>query len=165
MDFGEGLPLLCGNCGRVAPAFREGRAFVARSLGEPMKFHRWSAFAAVTLAVSLAGSAQAATHHYYGHKHYGHGRHVAGRASSWDGRWAGAWGGNDPTAINIHGGRVVSYEYGGATTPVHSSRVSAKRISYGEKDVSVTVTRTGPNTAHATIKTSQGNGEADLTRQ
>ena len=130
-----------------------------------MKLHRWSALAAVALAVSLAGSAQAATRHYYGHKHHGHGRHMAGRVSSWDGHWAGAWGGNDPTAINIKGGRVVSYEYGGSTNPVGWSRVSARLVTYGEKDVTVTMTRTGANTAHATIKTSQGNGTAELTRQ
>jgi hypothetical protein len=29
----------------------------------------------------------------------------------------------------------------------------------------VTMTRTGPNTAHATIKTGQGNGVAELRRQ
>ena len=34
----------------------------------------------------------------------------ARHGGSWDGRWAGAWGGRDATAINVSGGRVVSYE-------------------------------------------------------
>ena len=76
----------------------------------------------------------------------------------------GAWGGNDPTAINIRGGRVVSYEYGGATNPVEWSKVSASRISYGENNIVVTLTRTGPNKAHATIKTGQGDGVAELSK-
>ena len=84
---------------------------------------------------------------------------------SWDGRWAGSWGGNDPTAIIVSGGKVVSYEYGGQTNAVSSSRVTATRIVYGKDDIVVTMTRAGRNTAHATIKTSQGNGTAELARQ
>jgi hypothetical protein len=121
-----------------------------------MKFYR-IAFAAVSLSLALAPSGQAAT------KHMKAGRHVA--MGSWDGRWAGAWGGNDPTAITIKGGHVVSYEYGGATNPVSSSKVTAKRVVYGENDIVVTMTRTGAKTAHATIKSSQGNGTAELVRQ
>ena len=84
---------------------------------------------------------------------------------SWDGRWAGAWGGRDATAINVSGGRVVSYEYGGSTNPVSSSRVTVTRVSYGTPDgVTVTMTRTGANSAHATLKSGQGNGEAELRR-
>jgi hypothetical protein len=123
-----------------------------------MNIHR-IAFAAACLSLALAPTgAAAAKHMMKSHRHHA-------TMGSWDGRWSGAWGGNDPTAINIHGGRVVSYEYGGSTSPVHSSRVSATRVSYGENNIAVTMTRTGPNTAHATIKTSQGNGVADLTRQ
>ena len=122
-----------------------------------MKIHH-IAFTAVGLSLALAPiGAGAAARHAVHHHHRAMG--------SWDGRWSGAWGGNDPTAINIHGGRVVSYEYGGSTSPVHSSRVTATRVSYGENNISVTMTRTGANTAHATIKTSQGNGTADMTRQ
>ena len=92
-----------------------------------------------------------------------HGHHH--RGGSWDGRWAGAWGGNDPTAIIVKGNRVVAYVYAGSTNPVARSHVTAKRIVYGENNIVVTMTRTGPNTAHATIKTGQGNGTAELTRQ
>lgn len=81
-----------------------------------------------------------------------------------DGRWAGAWGGNDPAAVNIQGGRVVSFEYGGQTTPVVKSKLTATRVVYGENDVVVTLTRTGPKTAHATLKSNQGNATADFTR-
>ena len=86
-------------------------------------------------------------------------------ASSWDGRWAGAWGGNDPTAVIIKGNRVVAYEYGGATNPVQHSKATGNRIVYGEADIVVTLTRTGPNTARATIKSGQGSGTAELTRK
>lgn len=118
-------------------------------------------FAAVfALALALAPGAASARqwrHHYYpAHRHY---------AGSWDGRWAGAWGGNDPTAVIVRGGRVVAYEYGGSTNPVGWSRVTPKRIVYGESNIVVTLTRTGANTAYATIKTSQGKGTAELRRR
>jgi hypothetical protein len=48
---------------------------------------------------------------------------------------------------------------------VHSSRVTAKTVRYGEKDVEVVMTRTGAATAHATLHSSQGDGTAELTRQ
>lgn len=115
--------------------------------------------AAFALALAFAPAAASARHYTHAMRHH---HHIVG---SWDGRWAGAWGGNDPTAINIRGGRVVSYEYGGATNPVGWSHVTAHRISYGESNIVVTMTRTGPNTAHATIKTGQGNGTAELRRQ
>jgi hypothetical protein len=83
---------------------------------------------------------------------------------SWDGRWVGAWGGSRPTAQIVKGGKLVAYEFDGQTYPVAASHVTSTRIVYG-KDVLVTMTRTGPNTAHATIKTSQGEGTAELTRQ
>jgi hypothetical protein len=95
--------------------------------------------------------------------HHGHASHGGG--GSWDGRWAGAWGGNDPTAVNIRGGRVVSYEYGGSTSPVEWSKVSGSRITYGESNIVVTLVRTGANSAHASIKTGQGNGTAELRRK
>ncbi len=109
------------------------------------------------LALLIAAPADAASHHArHAHKGASHG--------SWDGHWAGAWGGNDPTAINISGGKVVSYEYSGQTHPVSSSRVTAKTVSYGEADIKVTMTRTGANTAHATIHSSHGDGTADMKR-
>jgi hypothetical protein len=117
------------------------------------------AVAVLAAALGLAPAAEAA-HRLHAH-HHGAAHHGGG---SWDGRWAGAWGGNDPTAVNIRGGRVVSYEYSGQTNPVEWSKVSPSRITYGESNIVVTLTRTGPNTAHATIKTGQGNGTAELKR-
>ena len=115
-------------------------------------------FAAAALSLAVVPAASAKVHHM---------KAPHGAATgSWDGRWAGAWGGNDPTAIIVKGGRVVAYEYGGSTNPVSSSRVSARTISYSvSSDISVTMTRTGANTAHAAIKTAQGAGTAELTRQ
>ena len=113
-------------------------------------------------ALALAFAPGAASARHWKHHHHGHHRAHTG---SWDGRWAGAWGGNDPTAVNVRGGRVVSYEYGGATTPVARSHVTARRIVYnGDSGVVVTMTRTGANTARATLKSSQGNGTAVLRR-
>ena len=92
-------------------------------------------------------------------------RHETGAGQgSWDGRWVGAWGGSQPTAQIVKGGKLVAYEFGGKTFPVATSHVTPTEIIYGQ-DVVVTLTRTGPNTAHATIKTSQGGGTAELTRQ
>src|SRR5579863_7963934 len=122
-----------------------------------MKLHHM-VFAAASLSLAFAPAGQAATRHMQARSHH----HVA--RGSWDGHWAGAWGGSDPCAVNIKGGRVVSFEYGGQTTPVASSKVTATRVVYGEKDVVVTLTRTGPKTAHATLKSSQGNATAELTR-
>ncbi len=115
--------------------------------------------AAFALALGFAPAAASARHWTHAAHHHHH------RAGSWDGRWAGAWGGNDPTAVIIKGNRVVAYEYGGATNPVGWSRVTARRISYGESNIVVTMTRTGPNSAHATIKTGQGKGTAELVRR
>lgn len=112
------------------------------------------AFFAAPLAALIALPAQASKKR---RKAAGHG--------GWDGRWVGAWGGSRPTAQIVKGGKVVAYEYNGQTFPVANSRVTAQQIVYNEGDVVVTMTRTGPNTAHATIKTGQGDGAAELTRQ
>jgi hypothetical protein len=117
-------------------------------------FDRRALFAALALSLAVAPAPAFARpmHH--------------AKMGSWDGRWAGAWGGRDATAINVRGGRVVSYEYGGQTSPVQSSRVTVSRIAYSTPDgVTVTMTRTGANSAHATLKSGQGNGVAELVRQ
>jgi hypothetical protein len=84
--------------------------------------------------------------------------------SGWDGRWVGSWNGSRPTAQIVRGGKLIAYEYNGQTYPVATSHVTPTKIVYGEVVV-VTLTRTGANTAHATIKTMQGEGTAELTRQ
>ena len=89
-------------------------------------------------------------------------RHTAG---GWDGRWVGSWGGSQPTAQIIKGGKLVAYEYNGEIHPVAQSHVTPTSIVYNEGEVVVTITKTGANTAHATIKTGQGDGSTELTRQ
>ena len=111
---------------------------------------------ALPLALLIAAPADAASPKRHPVTGAGHG--------SWDGRWVGAWGGSQPTAQIVKGGKLVAYEFNGKTFPVATSHVTPTEIVYGE-DVVVTLTRTGANTAHATIKTSQGNGTAELTRQ
>lgn len=120
-----------------------------------MKLARHTLFA-LPLALLIAAPADAATAKRRYVTPAGHG--------SWDGRWVGAWGGSQPTAQIVKGGKLVAYEYNGQTFPVATSYVTPTMIVYGE-DVVVTLTRTGVNTAHATIKTSQGDGTAELTRQ
>jgi hypothetical protein len=83
----------------------------------------------------------------------------------WDGRWVGSWGGSQPTVQIVKGGKLVAYEYNGQTHPVAQSHVTPTTIVYNEGEVVVTIIKTGANTAHATIKTGQGNGETELTRQ
>ena len=85
---------------------------------------------------------------------------------AWDGTWRGAWGGSQAqaTSITIANQRVVSYEYGGASTPVSASKVTAKRVTYGDNGNFVTMTRTGRATAFATLHSSQGDATAKLTR-
>ena len=87
------------------------------------------------------------------------------KPGGWDGRWVGSWGGSQPTAQIIKGGKLVAYEYNGETHPVAQSHVTPTRIVYNEGDVVVTIVKTGANTAHATIKTGQGDGATELTRQ
>lgn len=115
-----------------------------------------SLFLAASLSLVFAGAADAKSRHKSP-------SHSVG--SSWDGTWSGAWGGRDPTSITISGNRVVNYQYGGATTPVSSSRVTAKRVAYSDNGNSVVMVRTGANTANAKLHSSQGDGEATLTRQ
>ena len=92
---------------------------------------------------------------------------ASGSAGSWDGRWAGAWGGSSPTAVIIRDGRVVAYEYNGALNPVSASHVLGKEVVYdsSSRDAEVTLIRTGPNNAHATIKSLMGTGTAELVRK
>ncbi len=92
---------------------------------------------------------------------------TSGEAGSWDGRWTGAWGGSSPTAVIIRDNRVVAYEYNGALNPVAESRVRGKEVVYdsSSRDAVVTLIRTGPNNAHATIKSLMGTGTAELVRK
>ena len=90
---------------------------------------------------------------------------LAASASSWDGTWSGAWGGSRPTSVTIAHNRVVSYEYGGASTPVASSKVTPMRVTYGHDGVIVTLTRKSRTTAFAALHSSQGDATAILTRE
>jgi hypothetical protein len=88
-------------------------------------------------------------------------------AGTWDGRWTGSWGGGSPTAVVIRDNRVIAYLYNGAMNPVSVSHVTANEIVYDStsRDAVVTMTRTGPNNAHAVIKSLMGSGSTDLVRQ
>jgi hypothetical protein len=109
---------------------------------------------ALPLALLIAAPADAQSRH----------SKAGAGGGSWDGRWVGAWGGSRPTVQIVKGGKLVAYEFDGKTFPVAASHVTPTEIVYGD-DVVVTLTRTGANTAHATIKTSQGSGTAELTRE
>jgi hypothetical protein len=88
-------------------------------------------------------------------------------ASGWDGTWSGAWGGKaeQSTSVTVSGKRVVSYSYQGVSHQVTSGSVTASKITYEDQGNSVTLTKTGEKTAHATLHTQQGDdAAADLTR-
>lgn len=85
--------------------------------------------------------------------------------SAWDGTWSGSWGGQRPTSITIAGGRVVSYEYQGVSTPVAKSIVTPTRVSYGENGTTVALTKTTKTTAFAELHSSDGDATAELTKQ
>jgi hypothetical protein len=83
----------------------------------------------------------------------------------WDGTWSGAWGGQRPTSITIMHGRVVSYEFGGVSTPVSRSKVTATFVTYGDNGTVVTLTRKGETVAFATLHSSMGDATAQLRKQ
>ena len=55
----------------------------------------------------------------------------AQQASGWDGTWSGAWGGRAETSVQIAHGRVVRYEYQGATVPIATQKVNGRTITFG----------------------------------
>src|SRR5579872_6387682 len=77
----------------------------------------------------------------------------------WDGTWSGNWGGqeSEATSVTIVNNNVVSFEYRGASTPT--------TVSYEHDQVSVTMTRTGPATAMASLHSAMGEATAQLTRR
>ncbi len=92
---------------------------------------------------------------------------LAAEKGAWDGTWSGTWGGKatETTSITVAGERVVSYQYQGVSHPVASSNVTARKITYEDQGNSVTMTKTGESTAHATLHSEQGDATAELTRQ
>jgi hypothetical protein len=88
-------------------------------------------------------------------------------ASGWDGTWSGAWGGKpeQATTITVSGKKVVSYSYQGVSHPVATSNVTATKITYEDQGNSVSVTKTGEKTAHATLHAGSNDADAELTRQ
>jgi hypothetical protein len=83
----------------------------------------------------------------------------------WNGTWSGAWGGSRPTSVTIANNRVVSYAYQGVSTPVARSRVTPRRVIYGDNGTTVILTKTGRATAFAQLHSSQGDATAQLRKQ
>ena len=85
----------------------------------------------------------------------------------WDGTWSGNWGGqeSEATSVTIVNNNVVSFEYRGASTPVSASVVTPTTVSYEHDQVSVTMTRTGPATAMASLHSAMGEATTQLTRR
>jgi hypothetical protein len=90
---------------------------------------------------------------------------VAASKTGWDGTWAGLWGGSRPTSITIGRKKVVSYEYEGVSTPVATSTVTQRTVTYGDNGTIVTLTKTSKTTALATLHSPQGDTTATLTRK
>jgi predicted DNA-binding transcriptional regulator YafY len=86
---------------------------------------------------------------------------------SWDGVWSGNWGGqeSEATSIMIVNNNVVSFDYHGESTPISASVVTPTTVSYEHNWVTVTMTRTGPTTATATLHSMMGDTTAELTRR
>jgi hypothetical protein len=84
---------------------------------------------------------------------------------TWDGTWCGAWGGSRPTSITIANERVLSYEYGGSSTPVSISKVTESSVTYTNNGIVVTLIKTGKTTASAKIHSPMGDATAELKRQ
>jgi hypothetical protein len=120
-----------------------------------MNIDRRAVLAALPLSFFVASYAQANPKHK--HRHH-----------SWDGNWSGNWGGqaSEATSIRIVNNKVVSYDYRGATTPVSVPSIATpKTFSYEVNGVSISLTRTGAKTATASLRSSMGDGTAELTRQ
>jgi hypothetical protein len=123
-----------------------------------MMIDRRLVMSAIPILLFLAGPAQATIEH----------RHRAPRARfSWDGTWSGNWGGQESqaTSVTIHGDKVISFEYGGVSTPVSASKVTPTTVSYNYNGVSVTLTRAGATTAAASLHGSMGDATARLTKR
>jgi hypothetical protein len=116
-----------------------------------MTIGRRTFVAAIALAFLCVGAGEAAPKH--------HSRH------SWNGTWSGKWGGQEPTSITIANNKVVSYQYQGVTTPVASSNVTPRTVTYGNNGVTVVLTRTGAKTASASLHSLQGDATAELVRE
>ena len=88
-------------------------------------------------------------------------------ASGWDGTWSGAWGGKteQATTVTVSGKKVVSYSYQGVSHPVASSHVTETKITYQDQGNSVTLTKTGEKSAHATLHSDSNDATAELMRQ
>ena len=68
-------------------------------------------------------------------------------------------------SITIARNKVVSFEYQGVSTPVTSSKVTAKKVTYGENGVTIVLTRTGKTTGFATLHSSQGDATSPVTKE
>lgn len=133
-------------CGRGASRnFSSGVVFT-----KAMEFHmkrpcRWLLVAAVITTFCQGASAASRT--------------------AWDGTWRGSWGGSAPTSITIAHNRVLSYEYQGVSTPVVRSRVTRKRVTYGDNGTTVILTKTSSTTAFAKLHSPQGDATAELLKE
>jgi hypothetical protein len=71
--------------------------------------------------------------------------------SSWDGMWKGYWAQRLPATIEVRGGRVVDYFVNEADVHIISSHVDGANLLLQVPRGSVTLTRTGPNSADALL--------------
>ena len=116
------------------------------------------------LALPLAAPGAAAQSHDTAQR-----RHAA--MDSWDGRWTGEWNccfDDRRVAVTISGGRVVSYEFGGSTNSVSSSRVTPLLVIFYSSTLSepVTMIRNDVNRALATSNLRTGGAlDAVLSRR
>lgn len=88
---------------------------------------------------------------------------MAAPKTGWDGTWGGK--ATETTSVTVAANKVVSYTYQGASTPVATSTVTLKSLTYGDDCTVVTLTKTGRKTTFAALHTMQGDATAQLTRE
>lgn len=87
------------------------------------------------------------------------------QSTGWDGTWTGKWGGSSSESrIVIKGGSVVQYDFGGKSTPPGTTKVSGDSLSFGTATYSITMTKSGPNTASGHWQRGQWSSDSVFTR-
>ena len=91
----------------------------------------------------------------------------AGSDKSWDGTWAGLLNNSEPVSVTISDGKVVGYAIrGGEPFGIGYNKVTLTSVSFGDHDnYTVTITKTGTESATGTAQSPLGTGSASLIKQ
>lgn len=81
---------------------------------------------------------------------------LAKNASSWNGTWTGAWGGQASTSITIAGNKVTAYLYQCTAVSVMKSGVAGNKVTFEGPDYTIVVVRSDAKTANVEYKNTRG---------